>query len=370
MRFLSDLDEIYFNKIREYDRKYYSIISQFNLNFPKPLNLQEEKKKFFEAIKNDEVYNPQIKYDFKFFNEDLIRELKNLKLDIKDDIYGFKKLYDERLKTKIYEIDCHKTWGTKISTNYVLKYRGEPSKFLLLKAKLYCKLYKRQIVKIHLLKPEEMGEELKRYVKDITGDDLEVEYLDMQSKVNILPSSKLIRINPNERFTELDLKRLKVHEIGTHYMRYYNAKKFIPHILRSGVSNYIETEEGLAAYMEELKGVSSKAQIYIYAGRVIATYYALRKSFYEVFFILKDLGFKDSDAFAITYRAKRNLSDTSEKGGFTKDYVYFSGYHLVKKFATKNDIKKLFIGKIRIRDLKTIGKFIDKYGKDIKTILD
>jgi len=192
----------------------------------------------------------------------------------------------------------------------------------------------------------------------------------MQSKVNISPINKEIRINPNERFTTLDLKRLKVHEIGTHYMRYYNGKQYIPKILKSGASNYIETEEGLAAYMEELMDVSSKAQIYIYAGRVIGTYYALRKSFYEVFQILKKYGFKDSDAFAITYRAKRNLCDTSQKGGFTKDYVYFSGYHKVKNYAKNNDIRDLFIGKIKIRDVKILNKFINKHKNNIKTILD
>lgn len=365
-----DREEYYYSKIHEYDEKYYKIISHFNLNFPKPLNLQEEKQKFFEMLKIGEIYNPQIKYNFKLFDEKKIVELKNLKFPKVNDIFGFKKLYDERLKTKIYEIECHKTWGTTLSSNYVKKYRGEPNGLLLLKAKIYCKSYKRQKVKYTRITPSEIAKELKKYVFDLTGNHLDVIFTDIQSKVNISPTNKEIKINPNEKFTSLDLKRLKVHEIGTHYIRYFNTRQYIPKILKSGTSNYIETEEGLAAYMEELMGVSSKAQIYIYAGRVIGTYYALRKSFYEVFHILKKYGFKDSDAFAITYRAKRNLCDTSLKGGFTKDYVYFSGYEKVKNYVKKNDIRDLFIGKIKIGDVKILRKFIDKNKNNIKTILD
>ena len=72
MIFLKDfniVEEKYFKEIEDYDNKYYDIISYFNLNFPKPLNLQEEKKKFFSALKVDLIYNPQIKYNFKLFDE-------------------------------------------------------------------------------------------------------------------------------------------------------------------------------------------------------------------------------------------------------------------------------------------------------------
>jgi len=184
------------------------------------------------------------------------------------------------------------------------------------------------------------------------------ETIDINSKVNIHPKSCIMKINPFVKLTSLDVKRLTAHEILVHYMRYYNGKIANVKILETGTSNYIETEEGLAVYFEELKGVLSKAQMFIYAGRVIATYYALNNSFYNVFQKLKSYGFENEEAFAITARAKRNLSDTSKKGGFTKDYVYFSGYIKIKKYAKKNDLKDLFIGKIRIEDVKNLKKFI------------
>ncbi len=360
----------YIKEVRKFGKEYYSILQDFDLNFPKPINLKEEKRKFLKAIADDKVYNPQIKYQKKTFDENKIQELKNFKIDTKNDLYGFKKLYKDRLKTKFAEIECHKNWGDPISTKYVKIYRGAPSRLLVSRAKIFCRRYQRQIVKFRRVSPVHVGEALQDEVFRLTGHDATISFTPLHAKVNINPQKQLIQLNSHERFTTLDVKRLKIHEIGTHYMRYYNGKQFGIKILQTGTSNYIETEEGLAAVMEEILGVSSQAQLFIYAGRVIATHYALKRSFYEVFRILKEYGFKDSDAFAITYRAKRNLCDTSLKGGFTKDYVYFSGYYKVKNFAKKNDLRDLFVGKVTIEDLKVLKKFIDKNKSKIRTILD
>ncbi len=362
----------YFNEIEEIEKQYSKIIEHYNTSFPKPINFMEEKKKFFSAIADDKKYNPYIIYEKKEFGNDLINKLKEFKIDTKNDPYNFKKLYKKKIISKIYEFECHQNWGKPISTKYVIKYRGKPSRFLLAKAKIFCLRYNRQIIKFKRLDPETIGNSLKDEVYRLTGDDIRLLYVQMPSKVNIDPSNSVIKINPNVRFTTFDLDRLLVHEIGTHYMRFHNGKKYGIKLLERGTDNYIETEEGLAAYVEELKGVSSKAQLFIYAGRVIATFYAIKKSFYEVFAILKQYGFKDEDAFMITYRAKRNISDTSLPGGFTKDYVYFSGYYKVKKYVGKNSkkLKRLFLGKIKISDIRLLRKFIKEHENSIETIFD
>lgn len=365
-------DASYFKEIEKIEKKYHKIVSQFDTSFPKPINFLEEKKKFFAAIADDRKYNPFIKYEKKIFDEKLIDELKNIKIDLRNDKYKFKRLYKKRIVDKINEFECHKNWGNIISTKFVIKYRGKPSRFLLARAKHYCRNYKRQVVKFTRLSCEEVGSALRDEVKRLTGDDIKTVYVQRPSKVNIDPSFGVVKINPNAQFTSLDLKRLLVHEIGTHYMRYYNGRNMGLRILEKGTSNYIETEEGLAAYVEELKGVASKAQMFIYAGRVIATFYSLKMGFYDVFSILRSYGFKEEDAFMITYRAKRNLTDTSLKGGFTKDYVYFSGYHKVKKYVGKNKkrLRRLFVGKVKISDLRLLRKFIKIHYNDIKTIFD
>lgn len=185
----------------------------------------------------------------------------------------------------------------------------------------------------------------------------------LASRVSISSYKHLLELKPKAKFTELDLERLKVHEIGVHFMRYFNAQKLKFDVFKTGTAGYIETEEGLAVYNEEKAGVLQKHQLFVYAGRVLATYYALRKSFYKVFHILKSYGFDDEEAWRMTFRAKRNICDTSLAGGFSKDYVYFSGYHKIKKFAAKHDISDLYMGKFSLKDLPKLKKYL-KYIKE------
>ncbi len=365
-------DSIYFREYQELENKYYNIVASLPTNFPKAINLQEEKKKFFKALNKKEEYNPQILFTTKNYKQSRVNELLNFKIDIQNDRYGFKKLLKERIEAKINEVNSHSLWGFPKSTNYVIKSRGKPSTKLLKSAMKFCRDYRRKKVKFSKIDANQAGDKLKSEVYRLTKENISIIYNDhLASKVNISPKNKVIILNPNEKFTTLSIKRLNVHEIGVHYMRYFNAKKFHIKLLETGTANYIETEEGLAAYMEQVKGVASDAQLFIYAGRVIATHYALTKSFYEVFKILKKYNFKDSDAFSITYRAKRNLCDTSKPGGFTKDYVYYSGYYKIKKYVESGyDIKKLFIGKIKIEDLNVIEEFIKENLNEVETILD
>jgi hypothetical protein len=53
----------YWAEIKDFEKKYYRILSNFNTNFPKIINLQEEKKIFFKAIADDKIYNPQFKFE-------------------------------------------------------------------------------------------------------------------------------------------------------------------------------------------------------------------------------------------------------------------------------------------------------------------
>ncbi len=366
---MKDKEEKYWREIEEIEKDYFEILNKFSFIFPKPLNLQSEKKTFFKALVDDEIYNPQLRYVKKKQNIEVLEELNNFTFK-SGNKFGFKKLYLEVIKNKILQVNYHNHWGHPLGSVYAIKYWGLPNYFLFKKAMKFCKEFEREKVRFKRITPKVVGDDLKKEVKRLTGKNITIRYAQINAKVNIEAYANLIQINPDETFTSLDLKRLKVHEIGTHYMRYYNGHLLGRRILETGTKNYLETEEGLAAYMEELKGVSSKAQMFIYAGRVIASYYAPKKSFYEIFMILKKLEFRDDAAFAITFRVKRNLCDTSQKGGFTKDYVYFSGYLKVKKFAEKNDVKDLFIGKVKIDDLKILKKYIKQNKDKIVTILD
>jgi hypothetical protein len=362
--------EKYFAELESIELRLSALIKDISLSYPKAENLKKEKETFFSKLADDLPYNPQFIYEKREIRDETIHALEHFEIDTHFDPYGFKKLYKKEARVLAEKLKCFKTWGESKSTLHATRFYGKPSKWLLKKALKYCKEYKVEKVKFKTLTVEEAAKRIQKHAKKLTGRTPKVRFSGTAAKVDIQPKNELIKMNPNERFTSLDVKRLKVHEIGVHYLRYFNAREFGIDLLETGTPHYIETEEGLAAYTEELCGVSSKAQHFIYAGRVIATYYAPKKSFWELFSMLKKLAFRDDIAFAITLRAKRNISDTSQKGGYPKDYVYFSGYYKVKKYAQKNDIKKLFIGKIGLEDLKTLRHFINEYKNEIKTPMD
>jgi hypothetical protein len=239
-----------------------------------------------------------------------------------------------------------------------------------MRAKNFCSKYERENITYEKIDYKIVGRELKKYVKELTDQDIKIRSVDINTKINIASNLNTIQINPHEEFKSIDLERLKIHEIGVHYLRYFNGHQSGIRLLETGTANYIGTEEGLAVYAEDCKGLLSKGQMFIYAGRVIATYYALEKSFYEIFEILKKYDFKDKTAFAITYRAKRNLFDTSLKGGYTKDHVYFKGYEIIKRYAKNKNFKYLMYGKIHIKDIALIKKYFEKYPIEVKTIFN
>ncbi|USN44349.1 MAG: DUF1704 domain-containing protein [Candidatus Woesearchaeota archaeon] len=357
----------YLEEVMEIEKKLSKIIpDSHDDNYPKPLNSKEEKEKFFAALEKKEVYNPQFTYEKLLYKDADIEKLRSFKIDIKNDHFGFKKLLKEKSLERYYIAKAFQHWGETSSTQYIIQAKGIPSPEIVKKAQQFCKTYKREKVRFRRITPQKVGEELQKEVKRKTGEDIKIIFKPLANKLNINSKEGEIKINPLEAFTTLDLERLRVHEIGVHYMRYWNCKNFGIKLLQTGTANYLETEEGLAVYAEDLNHVLSKAQLFIYAGRVLATHFAQTQSFYELFHTLRKYKFKENDAFTLSLRAKRNLCDTSQHGGYTKDYVYFKGYFKIKEFAEENDINDLFIGKIKIEDLPILKFFLEKNKNKLK----
>lgn len=360
----------YFSQIRELETQYAIISSNLVSGYPKPLNTAKEKKKFFRKIKKNEIYNPQMKYEERRYCKDSLKQLEELKksINLDDDIFNLKYLLKKKIEEGILNIEMYENWGTKRSCEICAKTKGKPTKTDFQKAMKFILNYERGIIKFKRLTVKRLGRELIKEVHKLTGEKINVEFEELANKMLILANQKKVIINPQEQFRSIDLERLKVHEIQTHFMRYHNATKLDFCLLQTGTPNYILTEEGLAVYMEYKHDVLSRAQMYIYAGRVVATYLCQEKSFYEIYNYLVNIGFKEEDAFKITLRSKRNLNDTSQIGGYTRDYIYFVGFHKVKKHIEKNpeDFKKLFIGKIGLKDLKTLKKFINYVKREEK----
>lgn len=190
------------------------------------------------------------------------------------------------------------------------------------------------------------------------GFKWQVKALDMVVGARFNLSKRVLYINKNRKFSDDDLKRLIVHEIGTHIARAENGKKQKYAIFSYGLPNYLETEEGLAVYNEKINNLLTNTNLKHYAGRVIAVDLALENSFSITYNELLQY-FNKEFAWNLALRAKRGLIDTGKKGGFTKDYVYLKGYYMIKDFVEKGgNVKDLYVGKIGIEHLPIIKELL------------
>lgn len=176
----------------------------------------------------------------------------------------------------------------------------------------------------------------------------------INARLSVLQYS--IRINPQAKFLKKELKSLIFHEL-THAFRRENGISQGWSLFKIGFPGYLETEEGLAGYNEINLG-KNKLKLQLYAARVMACHLALKHSFREVFDFLRKHNFTEEEAWQITVRVKRGFGDTSQRGAFLKDYLYFTGYLKVKEYFQKNkNPLLLYYGKIGINDIKKLNNF-------------
>lgn len=162
-------------------------------------------------------------------------------------------------------------------------------------------------------------------------------------------------VKSDVRFGFDRVESLIVHEIETHILTAENGKKQPYEIFNRGLADYLTTQEGLAMYNVERQRHISFQQNFKALLNVIAIYLALEHSFVETYQKLLALNIPAEYAFRSTLKAKRGFSDTSQPGAFTKDYIYYRGYHDVKKFIDGGgDLKELYRGKFNLRDLELI----------------
>jgi hypothetical protein len=123
------------------------------------------------------------------------------------------------------------------------------------------------------------------------------------------------------------------HEVATHILRAENGKKQPYEIFSRGLANYLETEEGLAIYNQNLVLDEKSEKHYWPVVSLLAVEYAEEHSFREVYDFVRKFGFDKERAWKTALKVKRGLRDTSESGGFTKEHIYFSGLQKVEKFV-------------------------------------
>lgn len=281
-----------------------------------PLNLDSEKEKFFAS--NFE-YNPQFIYENKIDQKELIKYGKPKFLYL----FLAKKILKKYQRSVEYQ-------SAKFVTN---------QKFL----------SQEKVHEIIFTRLTEYGLE----------KDYQIVFSEkFVSRMAINLKSKEIKIALPIKIAEEEIIGVLAHEIDTHLLRQYNYEQqvWFGKKKKHGFKNYLRTEEGLAI-INEMVSMNQKLA-YKSAMNYLAVNLALKKDFVTVFNFFYRIWQDPERAWTWTFKKKRGLADTSQKGAYTKDIVYFEGFVKVLKYLRKNHYnpKPLYFGKIDVDDLKKVEK--------------
>lgn len=333
-----------------YDDFLASTFDDSDLNYGNPTNVAKVRTAFFKK-----KHNPVFEYDnpsIELLKSKEILSSLDMKKTGNKDLHKLQRVY---LRKQLIKTDMYLGLGTDDFTKNSKKLFGTPNKALIKNAEEILADKYKPVKGLPKIKATTTMQKLRDGFKELEIKGWNLKRVPMSASASVNVSDRVLKLRSRERFQEPFVKRLIVHEIGTHVVRYENGCLQPLKMLATGTADYLPTEEGLAVYSEKKAGCSSDTQMRNYAGRVMANVYAAESGFVETY---KNLvhWFGPKEAFKLALRSKRGISDTSQPGGLTKDHVYLKGYYIVKKFAKKHDIKDLYVGKIGVDEAEMIKK--------------
>lgn len=280
-----------------------------------PVNLQEERQKFFENFK----YNPKFNY---YWQKE---RPKILPSSVKDDLI-----------ISIMDSDFE-----GIIRNAKLFF--EIQNFFYLDT---AQLLVNNTPKVKFHEGVDIFIESFKYATDFLDlGEYKIKVVD-QFGFNFRPNirKKEILMSKNANFQFFDAESEIAHEL-VHIIRYENGK--YNNIKKS--KNYLPTEEGLATLMQDrtTNGIVSEFQ---HAAEYLASKIGLEGSLRDIFEYFMDIGFDEELAWQRATRHKFGFVDTSYPGDILKPAMYFANSQKIKHLDNIK-ILNLFIGKISVNDL-------------------
>ncbi|MFT4303466.1 MAG: tyrosine/phenylalanine carboxypeptidase domain-containing protein [Candidatus Woesearchaeota archaeon] len=330
----------------EIDKKLHNISKHLAKLPCLPVNLDQEREKFFKSS----TYNPIFTYEPEHEPLDKIEQaLRNIEIDSSGIGIIFKKKRNELFNI----VQMLKSIGTRKFTEISKILYGQPDDKLIKSAWKLINLH--DSPDTTFISTSQVLVKLEYAIMKY-GFNWKVKEKEMASKACVSCSNKTLYIKQDSFYTNKFVKRLIVHEIGTHILRNENGLQQPYKIFADGTTNYLATEEGLAVLNEELHNCLTKSTLKTYAARVIAVHKALKCTFRETYnYIVPYVG--KHNAFDITLRAKRGIGNTFFPGAFTKDYLYLKGYRDLKQYLNHGgNIQRLYYGKIGLDDLDIVEK--------------
>jgi hypothetical protein len=276
----------------------------------------------------------------------------------------------ENEKTKFFAANCQYNpqfiYETNISEKELLQYGKPKWQYLLLAKRILRKYYKnkdeiQQKAEIKIFLDQH---DLKKIIeKKLSVYNLNNEYKIVFSKnfisrCAINNKEKLVKIRLPITISQNEITAVINHEIDTHVIRQlnYERQSWFKQKEKNGFKPYLRTEEGLAAINELIANDCKLA--YKTAANYLAIDLALKNDFVTVFNFFYEIWRNTERAWTWTFKKKRGIADTNQKGAFTKDLVYFEGFIQVLIYLKKHncDPSELYYGKIDIVDIAKAKK--------------
>lgn len=319
--------------LKKIDSQLHTILNNANFFEVNPSNIEDERKKFFE----DPSYNPVFQYPELPVDPEMVEDALH-SVDEHDSVLGA--LLEKKRNIFIDHCEMIKHRGHPRFSIFARKIHGLPSKQTMGKAAEYLMIETPD--EDSTIESQAAANMLQAEINHY-GFNYSVHRREMSANAFVNIPKQMIFLKTSHVFSNNYIKRLTVHEIGTHILRAENGKQQPFQLFVHGFPDYLATEEGLAVINEERFGLLSNYQIKQYAARTIAAKMAQTKGFREVYdYLVNFLG--PGEVFKIVLRAKRGVEDTSKPGGYPKDFVYLKGYLALKEL---------------IGDRKDNGAFVD-----------
>lgn len=324
-----------------------------------PVNLEEEKEKTIRLFNRGNVYNPVFRY--KSLPPDL-DDIASILASYKFGSTDIDSLYRELTREYLRFIEMYRSIGTNEFTKNSLSLFPRPNLSSISLARRFLRLRSERTASNRTVPASYVAFALEGALRKRKLDEWRVVVTDdMLANASVSTIEKVIRIRKSALFSSEQIKRLEVHEVDTHVLRYENGCRQPFAIFKLGTAGYATTEEGLAVLAEIVSECISVEIMSVYAARLLAVDRSIVWPFYrvmvEVFSLLGDI----EQSFDVTARAKRGITETESHGAYTKESVYWLGLEAVKKFLSRDgELKELFVGKVGINDIAIMRRLLER----------
>jgi hypothetical protein len=371
---LSEADKAELLKL---DVEYHILFEEFcqeQVHFMNVANSDEEIKRICDLYNKGKDFELNIKYEkSKFEDDEFCKKLCDKLNVLRNKFFTLNcllsKYYIENIEEKIASIEFFNqyTKDNKTKSKYITK----PSEKVYNEAIRILNEYKFDDVE-KLSKefrpsfsPEESQKRLQKII-DKHGFGWKVIIDDnMIPRMSVRPY-KEFRISRTNKFSEVDLQSLEVHEIEVHTARKYYGLQTGLYLFLYGLNSNNTFDEGIAIYNSLHKTKKQKPNILFFTAiKIVMLYHLDDMSCREIFDFVKRLTGAPDDVIALSLiRINRVANDTllfnSSANSDSVDRDYLTGYLMVKKMteAERQDLIKYAIGPSQMFDLDNIKKFL------------